>query len=338
MMADTDDGGLARSSAFPFGKCAGYAARSVILRNPHAQIVIAEVAMPRRVGGSHPETVVDLEFRGGASTRLVVVDPSAPPRGVLLLVHGLGGAADGPRARWLAESAAGRGWRAVSVDLRGAGGTRRQPRLYTAADLDELDLASAHPTVTGVAGPKIAVGLSLGGGILLRWLGMRGGAVKVDAAVAIAPTAHLPSCALALGRLRHRLYDLSFAWALGRRIRAVAASSGRKPHAFLTHFTMRRLDDDFASLACGVPDAAGYWEHASAHHHLGGIDRPVLVIAAEDDPFVPFEPLRTCLAASPLVDLRAFPHGGHLSFLERSGGRFRSRLPELMLDPLDPLA
>jgi predicted alpha/beta-fold hydrolase len=323
--------------ASPFGHVAPYEPASGFLKNPHFQMIVSEWSLRRRAPAV-VGTTVELVLGDGATTRLLVVDPPGRPRGALLLVHGLGGAADSPNMRGIAQAAVGRGWRAVSVDMRGAGGSRPQPRLYTAADLDELDLAARHPAVAEAPGPKIAVGLSLGGGILLRWLGIRGADVPVEAAVALAPTGHLPSCAEALGRLRHRVYDWVFARSLGRRIRSVASASGRRSHGYVKHFTMRRLDSDFASLACGQPDAEGYWEHASAHHHVAGIARPVLIIAAGDDPFVPVEPLRRHFGSVPRVDLRVFPHGGHLSFIDRVDGRLRSRLPDLMLSPLEPLA
>jgi predicted alpha/beta-fold hydrolase len=256
----------------------------------------------------------------------------------LLLVHGLGGAADSPNTVRLARAACARGWRAVSVDLRGAGGALPQARLYTAADVDEIDAACTHAAVAGARGPRIAVGISLGGGILARWLALRGEGAPCDAAVALAPTAHLPSCAEALSRLRHRFYDWTFAREVGRRIRAVAPGSGRRAFAAMRHFTMRRLDGDLAALACGQPDAARYWEFASAHHHVAGLRRPLMIVASADDPFVPIGPLRTSFGASPRVDFRESRHGGHLAFLEWRAGRLDSALPDLLLDPLEPLA
>jgi predicted alpha/beta-fold hydrolase len=300
------------------------------------QIVLAEILL-RRTRADVEGTTIDVPIGGGASTRFFVVEGAPRPRGVMLVVHGLGGAASSPNTKRLAGAASARGWRVVCVEMRGAGGSSAQPRLYTAADLDEIDAAVRHPAVAGASGPKVAVGVSLGGGILLRWLGIRGAGAAVDAAVALAPAAHLPSCAEALGRLRHRLYDWSFARSLGKRIRSVAAGSGRAPHRFSKHFTMRRLDRDFAAFACGQPDAERYWDHASAHHHAAGIARPVLILTASDDPFVPVEPLRTHFGSRAGVDFRVFRHGAHLSFLRRNEGRLVSGLPELLLSPLDAL-
>jgi uncharacterized protein len=323
-----------RAGGCKFGPTRAYEPRPALLRNAYVQLHLSEWLLKRAKPAAAPAEAV-LALGDGARTRLLVFDPPDRPRGVLLFVHGLGGAADSPNTVRLADAARARGWRAAAVDMRGAGGRDRQSRLYTAADAEELDAACAHEAVASVAGPKIAVGISLGGGILARWLGLRGAAAPVDAAVALSPTAHLPSCAEALSRLRHRLYDWRFASALGARIRAVAPGCGRRPHARLRHFTMRRLDADFAALACGQPDAERYWEHASAHHHLGGLRRPLLVIAACDDPFVPLEPLRAHCGALPGVDFRTFRHGGHLAFLEWKGGRLESALPDLLLEPLE---
>jgi uncharacterized protein len=325
---------MGEAVASPFGAARSYDPRPAILRSAYVQLHLSEWLVRSTQADAAPSRI-ELSLGGGARTRLLVFEPDGRPRGTLIVVHGLGGAADSPNTLRLANAARARRWRVATLDMRGAGGSSSQPRMYTAADCEELDAALAHDAVASVPGPKVAVGISLGGGILVRWLGMRGRAAPVDAAVALSPTAHLPSCAEALSRLRHRLYDWRFASALGRRIRAVAPACGRRNHQRFRHFTMRRLDDDFAAMACGQPDAARYWEHASAHHHAAGLGKPLLILAASDDPFVPVAPLRQYFAARPGVDFREFRHGSHLSFLEWKDGRLVSALPELLLDPLE---
>ncbi len=305
-------------------------------RNAHVQTVAAEW-IGRRQARIEPTAEDLLHHADGTASRIIRYEPNGIPRGAVMVVHGLAGSADSPTTMRFAMEGQARAWRIVSVDLRGAGGTRSMPRIYTAADVDELDAAARHPFIADCPGPRVALGLSLGGGVVMRWLGLRGESAPVDCAVVAAPAAHLPSCAQALARSRHTLYDFHFAVKLGRRVRAVAAGSGRRPHAFWRHRSVRRLDDDFAASINGHPHAAAYYEASSAHHHGKSIARPTLVFASDDDPFVPIGPLVAHFGSLPAVEIRRSKHGGHLAFMGRRAGRLASLLPGLVFDALDGL-
>ncbi len=94
---------------------------------------------------------------------------------LLVLFHGLEGSSDSHYARALMHATAQRGWQGVVVHFRGCSGEiNRLPRAYHSGDSAEIDwvlrrLRSEHD------GPLHAVGVSLGGNALLKWLGEQRG-------------------------------------------------------------------------------------------------------------------------------------------------------------------
>ena len=230
----------------PFGSSRIYEPGSALLANAYVQLHFPNGSCAGRTGGrgSAADRAAAARRRADAADRLRA--GSAVPRGVLVLVHGLGGAADSPNTLRLARAACDRGWRVAAVDMRGAGGPASQPRLYTAADVDEIDAALAHAAVASIDGPRVAVGISLGGGhpgAVARFARQRGAgrrrrgscsprrtclrAPRRSAWCATASTTGASRSALATAHPRRRA-----------RLRTPATRRFR-------HFTMRRLDDGF---------------------------------------------------------------------------------------------
>jgi predicted alpha/beta-fold hydrolase len=262
------------------------------------------------------------------------IDPPGEPRGAIAVFHGLGGTADGPNVRRFAAAAVARGFRVWAPEQLGAGGVERSPRLYTAADVEVFDRVARDPEFAVPGRPTLFAAFSLGAGMMLRWLGLRGADAPVDGALALSPIGHLPESARALRKTGNRLYDFRFAALYARRL-AFATTAGRAPYDPRRHRTMRALDEDFASYWAGYPDAATYYEASSAHRTAERIARPLLIVSAEDDPFAPPESLRRYYGTSPFVSLRLSRHGSHVAFLGRRDGRLEPLFPELLLDPLD---
>lgn len=303
-------------------------------RGAHRQLLMAEWIKEKRTPAlPWREEALSLGAGRGA-VRMFRLEPTGPVRGVLVAFHGLGGTADGPNLRRFARTAAARGYAVVSVEMLGAGGPGPFPRLYTAADTDVFDAAAGIPGLRRPGLPLLFCGVSLGGGMLLRWLGLRGDEAPIDAVLTLSPIGHLPSSAEALGRFANRFYDRRFAALYAARLGDVASGS-RAPFDARRHKTMRDLDEDFASFWAEQADARSYYEYASAHRTAERIRRPALIIASADDPFAPPEPLVRHYGGLANVDLRLSRFGSHVAFLARRAGALEPVFPELLLDPLE---
>src|SRR5262245_32246753 len=98
--------------------------------------------------------------------------PTRAPR--ILLLHGLEGTRRSHYVTGFFEQAARRGWSATLMIFRGCGDElNRAPRLYHSGETTDLDLVVRRLTGRAPGSTLFLVGVSLGGNVLLKWLGER---------------------------------------------------------------------------------------------------------------------------------------------------------------------
>lgn len=247
----------------------------------------------------------------------------ASARPLLALFHGLEGSSDSHYARALMAAALERGCDGVVIHFRGCSGEpNRLPRTYHSGDSDEADWVLRRLVASRAAGhragPLLVAGVSLGGNVLLKWLGERGAdAGFVAAAAAVSPPQDLHAGALALSKGFNRVYTANFLKTL--RVKSLAMLD-RHPGLFdRARVAASRDFFDFDDLVTaplhGFDGAIDYWRRASCRQFLGGIEVPTLVINALNDPFLPASALATPSQASRAVRLEYPATGGHVGFL-----------------------
>ncbi|MGH7332131.1 MAG: YheT family hydrolase, partial [Candidatus Rokuibacteriota bacterium] len=246
-----------------------------------------------------------------------------PPRTPLVLVlHGLEGSARSHYAIGLLRLIRQQGWRGVVMNFRSCSGElNRQPRFYHSGETEDLafivDLIERRePTVR-----MGAVGTSLGGNVLLKWLGERGDAVPppLRGAVGVSVPFDLAVCARRLDRgLCRILYTSNFLRTMRRKVRDKA----RRFPGFVDVKTAWRArtfaeyDRVVTAPLNGFADEFDYWRRASSGPYLAGIRRPVLLISALDDPLVPPEVLPHPSLLPGQVTAEFVANGGHAAFLD----------------------
>jgi hypothetical protein len=144
---------------------------------------------------------------------------------------------------------------------------------------------------------------------------------QLKAFVAIAPALDLAACANALSERRNFLYELHFVRRLKARIKNKARffPGKYKLNGLNRVRTVREYDDAITAPHSGFVDAADYYARSSAAQFLPRIARPTLILAAEDDPFVPFSSIAKAVTSSnPCIELLSTPHGGHCAFISGS--------------------
>jgi len=243
---------------------------------------------------------------------------------LLVLFHGLEGGSGSHYARALMSALRARGWRGVVPHFRGCGGEpNRLPRAYHSGDSREIDWMLRR--LRAGAGPAelFAVGVSLGGNALLKWLGEEGEGARgvVRGAAAVSAPVDLTAAGYALERGFNIVYARHF---LGTLKRKTAAKVARFPgsvdgRAAARARTLRQFDDAVTAPLHGFRDALDYWARSSAKPLMSAIRVPTLVINARDDPFLPGEHLPSAAEVSPTVVLEFPPAGGHVGFVS---GRF----------------
>lgn len=246
---------------------------------------------------------------------------------VVLLLHGLTGDHASPYMKRIASKFYRRNIRAVRLDWRGSGAGIALAR-YPYHSGRSADLLATIEVLQRrfPESPLNVVGFSMSGNILLKLLGEFGAAGKGDAgiakAVAVCPPIDL---IFTVDKLRFGLasaYDRYFTKACVRDVcrRKEVRTDAVIPAGWLSlnPRTLREFDETFTAPVCGYASADDYYARSSALQVLPAITVDTLVIAAADDPVIPFEQF---LKADypPTVRLHATRHGGHMGFVTARG-------------------
>ncbi|MCE4060701.1 alpha/beta fold hydrolase [Pandoraea sputorum] len=238
---------------------------------------------------------------------------------LLVLFHGLEGGSGSHYARTLMREVQAQGWRGVIPHFRSCSGRmNRGPRFYHSGDSTEIDWMlqrlRAH-----TSGPIFAAGVSLGGNVLLRWLGEREGHATqvVSAACAISAPLDLRAGGLALSHGFNMVYTRNF---LGTLKKKALAKLDQYPGLYDRDLMMAARDlGEFDHVVTaplhGYHSAFDYYTRASSKPILPAIEVPTLVINARNDPFQPASALPGEGDVGRFVQLLQPAHGGHVGFM-----------------------
>lgn len=239
---------------------------------------------------------------------------------VVVLFHGLEGSSSSSYARSLMHMVKARSWNGVVAHFRGTSGEdNRLPRAYYAGDSEEIErmlrhVKSRHPTP-----PIYAVGVSLGGNALLKWLGEEGGAAHklVRAAAAVSAPVDLAAAGNALDMgFNQSVYTARFLYTLKAKALRKAAQYPDllDVEAIRAATTFREFDTLVTARLHGFVDADDYWQKVSSKPWLKFIRVPTLVLNAKNDPFLPAGALPRVDEVSEAVILEQPQTGGHVAF------------------------
>ena len=278
---------------------------------------------------------------GGGEQLLAKLDAplsGAEPRGLVLLMHGLGGSSQRAGLRRMGDTLQRSGFAVLRLNMRGAGEGRALARGTYAANCNRDLLPVLRQARSLAAGrPLLGMGISLGGTKLLnaltssalerRTAGLDPQAPLLDGLITISTPVDLESCSRQIERPRNGLYQH---WLLKRLVAQTLAD----PFG-VTATERQSLEGPLASIrAFDAAITAPRWSYASVddyYRQASPIWRlqeprirrqlpPALLIHAEDDPWVPVEPTRSLEAfQDDRFQLLLTAKGGHNGFHGRGG-------------------
>ncbi len=263
--------------------------------------------------------------------------PPAVSDPLVVLFHGLEGSSRSHYALALMAALQAGGVRGVAVHFRGCSGEpNRLPRAYHSGDAPEIDWIVRRIRAQSAGGPLFAVGVSLGGNALLKWLGEAGieaGAV-VDKAAAVSAPVDLMAAGTALGSGFNLFYARNFLATLKvKSLAKLAHHPGLYDAARVRAArTLREFDDLVTAPLHGFRDTDDYWTRASSKPGLRNIRVPTLVINARNDPFLPASALPGASEVSATVTLEQPEDGGHVGFVAGAFPGHLEWLPRRLLD------
>lgn len=251
---------------------------------------------------------VDLDWSLGKSDRLV------------LILHGLEGHSRRKYVLGMGRAARMHGFDVLAMNFRGCGGEmNRKLTMYHSGLTQDLHEVLCMVQEQGRYASVDIVGFSLGGNVLLKYLGEDAARIPgiVRRAVAFSVPCDLEDAAEALARPQCAIYVRYLLDQLRKKI----MEKNRLFSGVLdvkdvdTIRTFREFDDRFTAPLHGFRNAHDYWSRCSCRQFLSGIDRRTCIINAANDPFLgPKCFPRAEAARHPCLQLLSPPTGGHVGF------------------------
>ena len=213
---------------------------------------------------------------------------------------------------------------AICVNFRCCSGElNRYYESYHSGKTDDLEDIIQHVVSLEKYDSIFLKGISLGGNILLKYLGDGSNVPpQVKAAMAVSVPCDLSGSAKALHTLKNIAYHINFKWGLVQRLKLKQkqfpdAISKAKIKSIKT---LNDFDEVYTSRAHGFKNAQDYYEKCSSLQFLKTIKTPVLILNALDDSFLskacfPFEDAEE----NSNIFLETPSRGGHVGFISSGG-------------------
>ncbi len=287
------------------------------LRSGHAQTIAASFWKRERFhAGSWSESEVRLSDGTRVQLDCVWQDPSYP---TLVAIHGLAGSSHSGYMLGFSQKAFHQGWNAVLLKLYDTSPDENRAKVFHAGASQEVGEILAWIRKRSF-GPLLAVGISMGGNILLKLLGEWGaqGSQTVDFAAAVSPLLDLDRSAKLLLKPSNLLYRRYFV----KRLKSVVLRREAHWRRFvnvddlLGVRSVHAFDELFTVPLGGFQDVQEYYRKASALPLLTRIVVPTLLIHAKDDPVIQWEPLQDRqVRLNPALRICLTDRGGHVGFI-----------------------
>ena len=239
----------------------------------------------------------------------------------LILWHGIEGSTASVYMIATADKAFRAGYNVLRVNFRNCGGTEHlTPTLYHGGLSGDLN-AIIRELITRDELKRIyPIGFSLGGNVVLKLAGEYADnpPPELYAVCAISPSVDLAASTASIQQKKNWVYHGNFVRNLKRKVRT-------KHKLFPKRYdlnklplvkTIRDFDEHYTSVSSGFANADDYYYQCSSARVVEKIRVPGLIVHSEDDPFIPFEPLREkAFADNPYLLLVKTAKGGHVAFI-----------------------
>ncbi|HVK55213.1 MAG TPA: alpha/beta fold hydrolase [Burkholderiales bacterium] len=272
---------------------------------------------------------IDLDWMDG--------DTAGP---LYVLFHGLEGSSNSHYALSFMKAVRHRGAVGAVVHFRGCSGeVNRLPRAYHSGDSAEMEWVLRRLKKMHAKSRIFVAGISIGGNILLKWLGEQGEAAReiVSAGGSVCAPIDLAACGFNLQRGFNMVYTRMFLTTLKKKSLAKLTDYPELFDGNVMRQSRNLYEFDGAVTAPlhGYRDADDYWTRASSKPLLRHIAVPTLVLNALNDPFVPAISLPRNQEVSAHVQLEYPATGGHVGFVSGPFPGHLCWLPDRLMHHFD---
>lgn len=259
---------------------------------------------------------------------------------LVVLLHGLGGSVHSPYVFRLFRALNHIGHRGLLMHFRGASGVpNRLPRVYHSGDTGDLAYLLEWLQEKEPSTKKAVVGISLGGNVLLKWLGEVGTQSLIQSAVAVSVPFQLEIAAEKINQGFSRVYQAHLLQKLQtvieKKLDIINLQLPLSKDDLWSIKTLKAFDEQITAPLHGFENAAKYYQVSSSRQYLRTIATPTLIIHAYDDPFMLPQVIPHAHELSPHIDLELSKTGGHVGFIGGNHPRhpvywLNQRIPEYL--------
>ena len=239
----------------------------------------------------------------------------------VLIWHGMEGSTDSVYMWSTAAKAFNAGFNVIRVNYRNCGNTEHlTPTLYHGGMSNDLRIIIDELISRDRLKRLYLIGFSLGGNMVLKLAGEYGEKppAEVISTCVVSPSVDLGASSRLICRRSNSIYHRNF-------VRSMKARVRKKHRLYPELYDIRKLDEIktlldfdelFTSRANGFANADEYYHKESCVRVVDKIRTPTLIIHSEDDPFIPFEPLRSDgFTQNPYLLVIKTERGGHVAFV-----------------------
>lgn len=270
---------------------------SVVLKSP-------EVGYERERINTHDGDFLDLDCLRNGNRRAII------------LCHGLEGSSDSQYMRLFADHYSSRAWDVIAMNYRGCSGEPNLAyRMYNSGTTDDINAVAQH--ISKDYDQIVIIGFSLGGNLTLKYLGERLYDLpdNLVTGVAISAPVHLSNASQQLLKWDNILYQLKFIQSLAGKVRMKKKQYPDKLSLWPLWrcYNLYQFDDLYTAPMYDYQDAEDYYAHNASIQFIPSLERPALLLNAEDDPFLG----ELCYPAHLSSDLFHYcqpKYGGHCGF------------------------
>lgn len=237
---------------------------------------------------------------------------------LVIVLHGFEGSIESHYAKGIMNKMSERGWRSVLMHFRGCSGEpNRLPRGYHSGETQDISFIAKLLCQREPNTAMSAIGYSLGGNVLLKWLGETQSQNPLKAAIAVSVPFELHKTAARIKQGFARFYQWYFLKCLRERL----AIKFRKVPSHVDSAVLRDVqtiqdfDDCYTAPLHGFNGAMDYYTKSSSRQYLRTIQVPTLILQAKDDPLMPLDIIPSENELSPYVKLEITEAGGHVGFV-----------------------
>ncbi len=245
---------------------------------------------------------------------------------IVVVLHGLEGSVNSTYSKGMMNAIRQQGWCGLLVHFRSCGGkANRLPRSYHSGETGDLDFVCQWLQHHFKQAPLAAIGFSLGANVLSKFAGEQHHNNPFKACVAICPPLDLAESCKYIQTGTSKIYQKYLLDMLldnlSRKLQRINLNPYVKitPEAFKNIKNLWQFDELVTAPLHGFKSAQDYYNQSSGKQFLKSIAKPMLIIHAQDDPFLSPKSIPSNDELSDAVTFELSQKGGHVGFI--SGNR-----------------